>query len=265
MKRTHRIAGLLLGLALLPALASAQQGGAAPDLRHLDARIERLERLMDNQTLMDMMRRLEALEQDVRALRGGTEANAHEIDTLRSRQRDLYLDVDRRLQAVEEGGSSSAPSAPVVTGPDSPAEPVAPPAPSGGNAGNAGNDQQAYRAAFDLLRDGRYEQSIGAFKTFLEDHPQSGLAANAQYWLGEAMYVSRDYEASLAEFDKVLEDHPDSNKVPDALLKMGFSHYELGQWDKAREFLEKVRREHGGGAVARLAEQRLQRMRDEGR
>jgi len=261
VKRMHRNAGLLLGLALLPALAGAQQGGAAPDLRHLDARIERLERLMDNQTLMDMMRRLEALEQDVRALRGGTEANAHEIDTLRSRQRDLYLDVDRRLQAVEEGGTASAPSTAVVTGPDSPAEPVAPVAPSG----NAGNDQQVYRAAFDLLREGRYEQSISAFKSFLEAHPQSGLAANAQYWLGEAMYVSRDYEASLAEFDKVLKDHPGSNKVPDALLKMGFAHYELGQWDKARESLEKVRREHAGGAVARLAEQRLQRMRDEGR
>jgi TolA-binding protein len=59
--------------------------------------------------------------------------------------------------------------------------------------------------------------------------------------------------------------YPQSNKLADAQLKLGFTHYELGQFDLARETLEQVARDHGGSAVARLAEQRLQRMRDEGR
>lgn len=265
MSRASIAAGLCLGASLLaPGLVPAQQPGAMPDPRVLDARIERLERLMDNQTLMDMMRRLEALEQDMRALRGDAETNAHEIDTLRARQRELYLDVDRRLQTLEEGGVPSAPAGPsaAVPGPETPAQPVAPAAVSGGNTAD---EQQSYRAAFDLLREGRYEQSANAFRRFLEAYPQSSLAANAQYWLGEAKYVSRDFPSALTEFEKVLKQYPDSNKVADAQLKLGFTHYELGQWDKARETLEQVRRDHPGSAVARLAEQRLQRMRDEGR
>jgi tol-pal system protein YbgF len=114
------------------------------------------------------------------------------------------------------------------------------------------------------LREGRYQQSVAAFQGFLRDYPQSSLAANAQYWLGEAKYVSRDFEGALAEFGKVINDYPQSNKLPDAQLKLGFAQYELGQFDRARETLEQVARDHGGSAVARLAEQRLQRMQGRG-
>lgn len=250
--RAQRI--LLASLCLLPALAVAQQtGGVDP---RLEARIERLERLMDNQALMDMMRRLDALEREVREMRGDAETGRHELENLRNRQRDLYLDVDRRLQALEEGG---APQPSQGAGPADPGEPVVP------RGASADGEQQAYRGAFDLLREGRYEQSIRAFQEFLDTYPDSGLAGNAQYWLGEARYVSRDFEGALAEFSKVLEAYPDGNKAGDARLKLGFTHYELGQWSRAREALEAVVANHQGSAVARLAEQRLQRMRDEGR
>jgi tol-pal system protein YbgF len=255
---------LMVSVLLLPGLAAAQQD-AMPDPRQLDARIQRLERLMDNQALMDMMRRLDALEQEVRAMRGSAETSEHELENLRSRQRDLYLDVDRRLQALEEGGVRTAPDpgparpdTPIVADPSGPAAPAAP-------APGAADEQQAYRAAFDLLREGRYDQSVNAFRAFLNDYPQSGLAANAQYWLGEAKYVSRDFDGALVEFEKVMSDYPDSNKIGDAQLKLGFAHYELGQWDRAREALGEVVENHQGSAVARLAEQRLRRMRDEGR
>lgn len=261
--------GLLTAGLLLPALVAAQQAGA-PDPRQLDARIERLERLMDNQALLDMMRRLEALERDVRILRGDSETSQHELENLRNRQRDLYLDVDQRLQALEEGGplTGQAPAMqdPAMQDPVVVVDPARPAAPAASAPARAtGDEQEAYRAAFELLREGRYQQSVAAFQGFLSDYPQSSLAANAQYWLGEAKYVSRDFEGALAEFGKVINDYPQSNKLPDAQLKLGFAQYELGQFDRARETLEQVARDHGGSAVARLAEQRLQRMREEGR
>lgn len=255
--------GLLTAGLLLPALVAAQQAGA-PDPRQLDARIERLERLMDNQALLDMMRRLDALEREVRILRGDAETGQHELENLRNRQRDLYLDVDQRLQALEEGAPAAG-QAPAIQDPVAVVDPAAPAAPAPAPARAAGDEQQAYRAAFDLLREGRYQQSVAAFQGFLRDYPQSSLAANAQYWLGEAKYVSRDFEGALAEFGKVINDYPQSNKLPDAQLKLGFAQYELGQFDRARETLEQVARDHGGSAVARLAEQRLARMQEEGR
>ena len=62
--------------------------------------------------------------------------------------------------------------------------------PSG--AGSA--EQAAYVQAFDVLKSGNYAAPIAGFKQFLATYPQSALADNAQYWLGEAYYVTRDFD-----------------------------------------------------------------------
>jgi tol-pal system protein YbgF len=107
--------------------------------------------------------------------------------------------------------------------------------------------------------------AINAFRQFLEAYPDGPFSDNAQYWLGEAYYVSRDFPNALAEFRKVIERHPDSQKVPDAMLKIGYTQYELRQWDVARRMLTDVSQRAPGTTVARLAQQRLDRMRQEGR
>ncbi|WP_240481026.1 tol-pal system protein YbgF [Ectothiorhodospira sp. BSL-9] len=223
-------------------------------LAQLEERLERLERILENQALMEMLNRVEGMDQDLRDLRGESDALRHELETVKTRQRDLYLDVDQRLERLERAGPGRQAS-------ETPAESQAP---SGQQAlvdpQAAGDDRQAYQEAFNLLREGRHRRSIEAFQGFLENHPDSPLAANAQYWLAEAFYVTRDFDQALKEFARVLDEHPGSNKEVDARLKKGFTHYELGQWDAAREQLTQVRDEHPGTTVARLAEQRLARL-----
>ncbi|MCG5496680.1 tol-pal system protein YbgF [Ectothiorhodospira variabilis] len=217
-------------------------------LAQLEERLERLERILENQALMEMLNRMEGMDQDLRDLRGESDALRHELETVKTRQRDLYLDVDQRLERLERAGPGRQAGEP-------PSEQPALVDPQA-----AGDDRQAYQDAFNLLREGRHRRSIEAFQGFLENHPDSLLAANAQYWLAEAFYVTRDFEQALKEFSRVLDEHPGSNKEADARLKKGFTHYELGQWDAAREQLTQVRDEHPGTTVARLAEQRLARL-----
>lgn len=126
-------------------------------------------------------------------------------------------------------------------------------------------EREAYQKAFDLLRAGRYDAAITEFRQFLKDYPSSGYAANAQYWLGEAYYVSKDYPSAVREFQKVISAYPESNKVGDARLKLGFTYYELGEWAKSREALTAAVTNHPGTTVARLADQRLKRLQQEGR
>ena len=125
-------------------------------------------------------------------------------------------------------------------------------------------EREAYQKAFDLLRGGRYDAAITGFRQFLKDYPKSGYAGNAQYWLGEAYYVSKDYPAAATEFQKVISGYPDSSKVGDARLKLGFTYYELGDWQKSRDALTAVVKNHPGTTVARLADQRLKRLQQEG-
>jgi tol-pal system protein YbgF len=129
---------------------------------------------------------------------------------------------------------------------------------------NPAEEKAAYDQAFQSLKDLRYADAAEGFQTFLARYPESEYADNAQYWLGESYYVTRNYDISLEAFDNLLQNYPDSSKKPDALLKIGYAHYELKQWDQARAALEQVKQQYPDTTLARLADNRLRSMRMEG-
>ncbi len=223
-------------------------------LTELDNRLERVERVVDNEGLVNLLARLEALQRDLAALRDQVETLRHELDQATGRQRQLYLDLDSRLQAIERAGAAVA-GAGVLDG--AALGPGQLPVPGG-------TDRANYQAAFELLKQGRYADAKRALQQFMVAFPNSSYADNAQYWLAETFYVTQDYRRALKEFQVVLERFPDSRKLPDALLKIGFCNYELGRWDAARTALRTVVEQYAETTAARLAAQRLERMQQEG-
>ncbi|VAX08002.1 hypothetical protein MNBD_GAMMA26-1682 [hydrothermal vent metagenome] len=135
--------------------------------------------------------------------------------------------------------------------------PVVPPA-------DPAMEQPMYEQAFDLLMQRRYEEAKQAFRVFLTQYPNSRLAANSQYWVGEASYVTRDFTSAMADFNKVLQIYPASPKIPDTLLKIAFIQYERKDWVTSRKTLEGVVKKYPTSTAARLARKRLERMRIEG-
>lgn len=220
-------------------------------LTELEQRLDAIERVVRNQSLASMTQQVAALERQNDELRGQVEELAHNSTTTAERQRQLYLDLDARIQGLE-----SAMQAPGVLegGTLSPGELPLP----------GGSDRDNYQAAFELLKEQRYEPAAMAFQQFLVSFPDSELADNAQYWLAESNYVTSLFEQALGEFETVIEQYPRSRKVPDALLKMGYCNYELKRWDAAREALRRVQTEYPETTAARLAGQRLSRMEEEG-
>ncbi len=236
----------------------------------LEQRVDQLERKLDSQGLIDMQDQLDRLRQDLQQLRGDMEVQMHRIEQLDKKQRDLYLDMDRRLGAVEArqpggvapetGVEPGASGAVYGTGAGAAAdEPVDVPAPS-----DSPEARQAYDSALNLLKQKRYTEASRAFTGFLKDHPNSSYADNAQYWIGEAHYVTREFKPALSEFQKVVTQYPNSAKVPDARLKIGFINYELQQWGEARTTLGRVVADFPGTRAAQLADERLARMKQEG-
>ena len=262
---------LLVGVLISPGFAASTRE-LEQQLKAMDARVVRMEKLMNNQVLLDMLQRLETLQAEIKQLRGDSERMNYELDRLKARQRELYLDVDGRLQQLGASGSSgpasgttpSATTPPPETASRSAAVTPPPKQPTRATAPKA-EGREAYVKAFNLLKDGRYDSSVTAFTAFLSQYPQSSYAANAQYWLAEANYVSKKFPEALTGFKKVVDNYPASAKVPDANLKLGFTYYELEKWDEARKQLTEVRNEYPNSTVSRLAEKRLQRMKKEGR
>jgi tol-pal system protein YbgF len=292
----HRIA-ILWGAAALAAVALAtpalaQSSGGS---QTLEQRVARLERLLNSGTLVQLLDEVQLLQQELQDLRGQVEVQTHTLSQLKDRQRDLYLDLDRRLQRVETAGARAAqPGAPAsAEGAESAS--AAAEAPSAGGAAAAAPEtgvsetpapqaqvasaapqsqpqapasavdpvaeQKAYQDAFNLLKAGRYEDAVKALKAFLGEYPSSKYADNAQYWLGEAYYVNRQFEPALAEFRKLVEQYPGSQKVSHALLKIGYIHYELGQYQEAQQELNDLMQRYPNTTAARLAQERLQQMR----
>jgi tol-pal system protein YbgF len=99
----------------------------------------------------------------------------------------------------------------------------------------------------------------------MKDYPQSSLLDNAQYWIGEAYYVTRDYEQAARAFATVGERWPASRKAPDALLKLGYAQYEQKHLAEARATLAQVAQRYPGTEAARLAAERLQKLPAEAR
>lgn len=269
------IAALLLPATLIfPGFTAVQ---AAPQGSQ-EQRIELLERRIG--ALSDILLRLDRLQGEVQQLRGEIELQAHAMDALKKRQRDLYLDIDQRLGAA--AGSNDGPNAGEApqdaAGGAPPAVPPAAvsPAPvasatSGGApsapvaSGDPAREAASYQAAFDLLMQRRYDEARSAFEKFLASYPGGQYADNAQYWLAEASYVTRDFARAETEFSRVVEAYPASAKVPDALLKLGYVQYEQQQWQAARGTLTRLVNDYPISTAARLAEKRLEKMAAEGR
>ena len=231
-------------------------------LKEMDTRLERIERVMANQSLLDVSNQLEALRSDVRAMHNDVDQLSNALESGRKQQRDLYADLDQRMKNLEARGSAaSAPGAASVNAPAAGAAAAgAPAAAAAGASSDSGEDKSSYQAAFNLLKDGQYDRAIVAFQKFLTTYPDSSLADNAQYWLGEAYYVNKAYPEAEAAFQRVIDKYPQSRKLADALLKIGFCRYELKQWQSAREVLGQVVARFTDTPAARLAQQRLDKM-----
>lgn len=240
----------------------------------------------DLSTTANLVIQVQELQDEVRALRGQLEEQTRELENLKRRQRDQYLDLDQRLsdmrnsqpvastgqpRVVTSQGPAVSPAredAPEVRAPmesQSEVTPIGQPqAQIKTAADTAAEEKAAYDQAFQALKELRYADAAEDFQSFLDAYPASEYADNAQYWLGESYYVTRNYDIALKAFQDLMDRYPGSPKVPDALLKVGYTHYELEQWDSARAALTQVQENYPDTTLARLAESRLRSMRMEG-
>ena len=264
---------------------------------NLEQRLQNIERSLQNQGLLDMLQQLESLQREVASLRGQIELNSHELEKLKEQQRKLYMDVDSRLNRLDGPEQSTAvdtgsppleemsPSDSMTTAGDQAEsslriESVTPEAvydpesegtidtitdaaPTDESAVTGSADpleaQTHYQAAFNLLKQAEYDKAIDAFDKFLGNYPDSQYSENAQYWMAEALYVTRRHNEAITEYMELVSTYPQSQRVANSLLKIGYSYYELGQADEAKKILQDLIQKYPGTTAARDAEDRLKR------
>lgn len=241
----------------------------------IEQRLDIIERRLNNQALVEVMSRLDNLQQELQRIVGNMEVQTHEVETMKKRQRDLYVDIDRRIQQLElqvkelkdgqkalddkvasmKMGAANGNGGALQTPPDMP---TAGGAGASLSLGELEVEREAYNRAFNLLKDGRYDLAIASFKAFVETYPKASDADNAQYWMGDANYVQKRYDQALVEFQKVLDNYPKSNKRADALLRMGYTYEAKGDKKNAVRLLQQVEKDFPNSTAAHLAGKRIQ-------
>ena len=93
-------------------------------------------------------------------------------------------------------------------------------------------DRARYERLLALFREGDLEGARQGFTGFFDEFPNSNLAPNARFWLGESYFGKKDFQKAIDAYDKVEVDYPSSEKVPSAILKKGYAY--LAMKDKKR-------------------------------
>jgi len=185
----------------------------------------------------------------VRAGKATTESHLREIDrglqVLAQRvdeSGDLYRDLKDSLKY------SATPAAAAAGSADSTA------------AGAAATPRALYDAAYQDLTRGNHGLAIMGFQEVLTKFPDSELADNALYWIGESYYAQKDYKQAAENFKKTIDTYPKGDKVPAAWLKLGLSRQSLGDKTGARTAYSTLIEKYPASEEARLAKTKQQEL-----
>jgi len=253
MRREARVAFLAALLTLLAAsftLPVAAQGffddniarQRIDDLRkqfEAAAKLADERRVDDRRALVELASQIEALRAEVARMRGQIEVMQNQVETVDKRSKDLYVDIDTRLRKLEQVKETAVEKPPAETGP-SPAE------------------VKAYESALNLFKGGNYPLAVSAFQLFLYTYPNSKLAPNAQYWLGNTHSAQGQHKLAIADHQKLLATWPEDAKAPDALVAIANSQEALGDRRSAQKTLEGLMVKYPQSPAAASAKQRLQ-------
>lgn len=119
--------------------------------------------------------------------------------------------------------------------------------------------QDEYRQGLRAMQERQYDKAIQHFRAFQRKFPDSPMADDAQYWIGESYFLQRDYNRAILEFNDVLK-YRKGDKVPAALLRQAQAFLEIGDKTDARLIYQKLINDHPRSEEAQEARVQLQNL-----
>ena len=241
---------LLLSLCFaIPAQAGLLEDDEARNqIQQLEKRVLKLEDAVKQQTqsMLDLQSQIEALNTEIRKLRGQNEETTHGLQDAEKRQKDFYVDLDTRLrhfESAEEAAKEAAAKPPVASVSADSNDPV--------------SEDRAFEAAYGLFKAGSQANAVKAFQEFLKKYPDSVHAPNANYWLGKAQFALKDYKGALDTYQGILKDFPETPKTADVLYGIAVCQQGLKRHIAAHKTLRQLVAKYPASEAASKAKKLL--------
>ena len=203
----------------------------------------------------------EQMRAELARLRGQIELLTNEVETLKQRQKDFYVDLDARLRRFESGAAGNASAAP-ASGDAAPAAPAAAAAPTQAPTSvpapaSANTESADYQGALALLKNGKHKDAQAAFERFVARYPNGNFTAGAHFWAGNSALQARDVASANRHFKTVIDKYPKENVAPDAMLGLANSQQAMNDAAGARRTLQSLLERYPQSNAAQVARQRL--------
>ncbi|HLP98469.1 MAG TPA: tol-pal system protein YbgF [Sideroxyarcus sp.] len=243
--------------ACLCALSSQASAGLFADdearkqIQQLDARIVKLEQALaaaeeskeqQIRSMLDLQMQMEAINTELRKLRGQNEELVHSLQDAEKRQKDFYIDLDTRLRRFE--GADAPPVTERADGTkDVSEDPV--------------GENRMFEAAYTLYKAENYRSAAEAFGAFLKSYPQSVHEANVHYWMGNAFFLLKDCKSSVNSYQALIDKYLDHPRVPEAMLNIADCQLDMKSKTAAKKTLKQLISQFPGSDASEKAKKRL--------
>ncbi len=192
---------------------------------------------------LELAGQIQRQSEEIARLRGQVETLTYALETAQKRQQDFYMDLDTRLRRFESAAAADVAVDPA--GGQKPADPA--------------RESKEYDAALELFKGGRYKEAATSFAAFVQSSPNSTLAPNAQFWLGNAWYAQHNCTKAIEAQTVVTSKYANSAKAPDAWLAIATCQQELGNKAGAKRSLETLLEKYPTAPAAESARERLKK------
>lgn len=246
MKSLNFKVGLILSLALV---GNAYAGLFSDD----EARMAINEMKVKNdakfeqQTTMqfELSNQIQKQNDELAKLRGENEVLHHELDMIKKRQQDFYLDLDSRIKKMESSANEAKASQEQAK-----AQAEA----------DAEKETKDYENALNNFKAQKYKEASWGFSSFVQKYPDSKMAANAQYWLGNSFYALGDCKKAIPAHTVVTTKYAGNSKGSESMLIISTCQLELKQDKEAKNTLEELVAKYPSTSAAEEAKKRLKEM-----
>jgi tol-pal system protein YbgF len=168
---------------------------------------------------------------------------SNKVNAQDKRAKDLYLDLDTRLKALEAAAQKTQAEQQAKAEQAKAQQPQEP----------------SYDAALVAFNNGDYKGSLSQFQGFLTANPKDSKVPNAIYWMGMNQLALKDYLGARASSEDLIHHYPGSPKLADAMLNLASAQAGLEDEAAAKATLKSLIAKFPESKAAALAKERLKK------
>ena len=219
------------------------------------------------QSQAELLLQLDQLRQETQSLRGLMEELSYQLGQMSADQKTRYLDLDQRLGELVRIQKDAVTAQSTQISPGA-GDGVGAVGAVGGYGVSMANqiqtpeisDQDAYNAAFQLIRERQFEDALSRMESFVQTYPDSDLVLDARFWRGQVFDVlGRDQEA-IEAFKSLTVVAPTYRRILQVKVKLGKLLIKNQDVMNGRKILQEVITQAPEGVEAGLASRELEKI-----